>query len=169
MLKEKDIKHVAVSSGTKINGFGTVELTVLGPPENNILSINDNSCVLRIGYAGKTILLLADIEEGGIASLLNVITRLPHTSLRAKRSNLKADVIQVPHHGCYIANTDKLVKTLQPQYAFINSGNKTVSEKTLNEYLKNGTQVLQTHQSGAIIIAINRHGIINISTYLPLP
>ncbi|HLG29972.1 MAG TPA: DNA internalization-related competence protein ComEC/Rec2, partial [Candidatus Brocadiales bacterium] len=149
----KSIKHYVVSLGTRINGFGSAELTVLGPPQNSLLSSNNNACVLRIEYAGKTVLLLADVKEAGIASLLYNF------------DNLKADVIQVPHHGFYIANTDKLVNKVQPEYAFINSGTRTVSKKTLNEYLKNGTQVFQTDRSGAITITINRHGTINISTF----
>ncbi len=149
----KGIKHYVVSLGTRINGFGSAELTALGPPQNSLLSSNNNACVLRIEYAGKTVLLLADVKEAGIASLLYNF------------DNLKADVIQVPHHGFYIANTDKLVNKVQPQYAFINSDAITVSKKTLNEYLKNGTQVFQTDRSGAITITINRHGTINVSTF----
>ncbi|HHT9124657.1 MAG TPA: DNA internalization-related competence protein ComEC/Rec2 [Candidatus Brocadiia bacterium] len=154
VLKDKGIKHFVVSLGTRINGFGEAELMVLGPPQNSILSSNDNSCVLRIGYAGRTLLLLADVKEAGIASLLYNF------------DNLKADIIQVPHHGFYIANTNKLVKKVQPHYAFINSDTKTVSEKTLNEYLENGTQVFRTDHSGAITVTINSHGIINVSTFI---
>ncbi len=81
-----------------------VRLTRLWPDEvslgQSFLGDNDKSEVLRIDYAGRTILICSDIEEAAQSALMS------------KYPNLKADVLILPHHGSTTSPPDKLLTHL---------------------------------------------------------
>ena len=74
--------------------FGEVELSVVAP-ERRFASPNDQSIVLMVIGAARTILLTGDIEEVGQ-------TDLPE---------LRVDVLKVPHHGAGTTDPDWLAST----------------------------------------------------------
>ncbi|MFO1005279.1 MAG: DNA internalization-related competence protein ComEC/Rec2 [Planctomycetaceae bacterium] len=87
-----------------------VRMTVLHPsPQTKDRQDNGNSVVLRIDYAGQSILLTGDLEEGGAASLM----RLPISPI---------DLFLAPHHGGKSANTPELAKWAHPRHVFVSSG-----------------------------------------------
>jgi len=67
---------------------GDLDVTPLWPPsERPRTSGNDASLLLRVGVAGRTILLPGDLEAGAEAELL------------AAGARLRADVLKLAHHG----------------------------------------------------------------------
>jgi competence protein ComEC len=74
--------------------FGEVELRVVAP-ERRFASLNDQSIVLMVIGAARTMLLTGDIEEVGQ-------TNLPQ---------LRVDVLKVPHHGAGTTDPDWLTST----------------------------------------------------------
>lgn len=148
-LRKKRVRTAALSSGEVLRGFEPAVVKILHPPPfvSDITSTNDNSCVVRIEYLGYSIILCADIEERGIESIL------------LKSSEIRADIIQVPHHGSFINNMERLLNMVQPTYAFINSSDGITSLKTLDILQKYRIKTLQTHQEGAIIINLDKNGI----------
>ncbi len=67
---------------------GNLQVTPLWPPsERPRTSGNDASLLLRVGVAGRTILLPGDLEAGAEAELL------------AAGARLRADVLKLAHHG----------------------------------------------------------------------
>ncbi|MFN3533226.1 MAG: DNA internalization-related competence protein ComEC/Rec2 [Candidatus Brocadia sp.] len=148
-LGKKHIPTAALSSGEALKGFEPAVVKIIHPPPfaSDITSTNDNACVIKIEYLGYSVILCADIEERGIESILS------------RSSEIRADIIQVPHHGSSINNLEIFINALQPAYAFINSSDGITSLKTLDILQKHHIMVLQTHREGAITFNLDKNGI----------
>ncbi len=71
-----------------------------------VRSVNNNSLVVTVGYAGRTIAFLGDLEaEGEDAAVAAGLTH--------------ADVVKVAHHGSPTSSTPALIATLHPSVAVI--------------------------------------------------
>ena len=149
LLRKRHIPAAAVSSGVVLSGFEPAVVKILHPLPwyPGVSTSNDNACVLKIEYLGHSVLLCADIQEQGIASLT------------ANCNELKADILQIPHHGSFVNNLDALLNTVQPLYAFINTSEGFVSDKILTNLQVRNIIVLQTHQKGAITFSVDGGGI----------
>ncbi len=148
-LSKKNIRTAALSHGEALKGFEPAVIKILHPLPfvSDVTTINDNSCVIKIEYLGYSIVLCADIEERGIESILS------------ESSGIRTDIIQMPHHGSFINNIERLINTAQPTYAFINSCDGITSPKTLDILRRHNIIVLQTHQEGAITFNLDNNGI----------
>ena len=105
---------------------------------------NENSVVLAIEYGQRTILLTGDIEEDGLAEVLD---RLP----------ANVDVLQSPHHGSLDANTSELAQRTQPATVVVSSGRSAATGK-LQERYGDRAQILSTFDHGAVTIEIESSG-----------
>ncbi|NLX14219.1 MAG: ComEC/Rec2 family competence protein [Phycisphaerales bacterium] len=93
---------------------GTVTMEILWPPPEEELEIpesNDTSLVVRINYAGRSILLSGDIEQLAQGRLL-------------AEADLKADVLVLPHHGGMRSNTRQFIESVNPRYCLRSSGRR---------------------------------------------
>ena len=167
MFAEEKIKTGLLASGLEIKGYGSAKISVLNPPDRDVLrdrgvpvqniSTNDSSNVLLIEYMGNRILLCGDIGERGIEMLLS--------GNNSPDVDISADIIQVPHHGGFIVNTGDLVKNVSPGHAIINGLARDISSSTIEDYQKHGVILHKTHENGAVTFTINREGI-KVSTFL---
>jgi len=148
-LDNKGIDTAILSYGEILNGFEPAMVKILHPSSfaSDITTTNDNSCVLKIDYCGYSLLLCADIEEKGIESAL------------LKPSEIRSNIIQIPHHGSLINNLEAFVSAVQPTYAFINSSDSIVSNKTIDILQSYNITTLQPHKEGAVTFTINKDGI----------
>ena len=78
-------------------------------------NLNNHSLVTRVDFNGASLLFMGDLEEDGIALLLNYYTG-------TARQILDADVLQVGHHGSNNATTQALLDAITPSVAVINVG-----------------------------------------------
>jgi len=149
VLYNKGISAVALSYGEILKGFEPAVVKILHPPSfaSDIATTNDNSCVLKIDYYGHSLLLCADIEEKGIESAL------------LKPSEIRSNIIQIPHHGSLINNLEAFINAVQPAYAFINSSDSIVSNKTTDILQGYNIVTLQPHREGAVTFTIDKNGI----------
>lgn len=128
-----------------------VRITVLHPsPQTKDRQDNGNSVVLRIDYAGKSILLTGDLEEGGAASLI----QQPISPI---------DLFLAPHHGGKSANTPELVKWARPRHVFVSSGRDITP--ALAKIYSVSDSIHCTAVDGAIQAQITPHGSIQISSH----
>ncbi|MDQ2075605.1 DNA internalization-related competence protein ComEC/Rec2 [Marinimicrobium sp. ABcell2] len=108
-------------------------------------SSNNQSCVLLIEYAGEQILLTGDIER-------EVEWRLYGQGQLPEAIRL----LQVPHHGSRTSSTRALVQRLAPHYSVVSASylgrHGHPHAEVLERYHKQGTQVLNTADSGAVIV-----------------
>jgi competence protein ComEC len=107
---------------------------------------NESSLVLRLTYAGRSILLTGDIEAQAQQALLD-------------EADVRADVLLLPHHGSMRPNSAAFFEAVGPTLA-VRSSNKTMAETTngLCEALA-GVDVFNTAEHGAITITLNAAGI----------
>lgn len=93
----KAVRGDSVSLGT------CAHVQILGPPSHprrqGIESENGQSVVLRLVYGDTAVLLPGDIEAPAEKNLVNVYG-----------SQLKSDVIKVPHHGSSTSSTEEFVE-----------------------------------------------------------
>src|SRR3989304_623608 len=146
ILDNKGISAAALSYGEILKGFEPAVVKLLHPPSfaSDITTTNDNSCVLKIDYCGCSTLLCADIQEKGIVSIL------------LKPSEIRSNIIQIPHHGSLINNLEAFVSAVQPAYAFINSSDGIVSNKTIDILQSYNVITLQPHKEGAVTFTIDK-------------
>ena len=148
-LGSKGIDTAALSYGEMLKGFEPAVVRILNPSVFDVgcAAINDNSCVVKIDYCGYSLLLCADIQEKGIAALLS------------NSSGVRSDILQIPHHGSSISNLESLINEVCPRYAFINSSDGLVSDKTIEILRKHNVIILQTHKLGAATFTVNKEGV----------
>jgi competence protein ComEC len=74
------------------------------------LKPNALSCVLRIGNGARTALLAGDIEEP------------QEWRLVSERTDLRADVLLVPHHGSKTSSSADFLRAVKPRLALVQAG-----------------------------------------------
>ena len=84
-----------------------------GWSESDAKNQNNHSVVLRVDFGQSSMLLTGDLENRGIAGLLE---RYKDTGL------LDTDVYLVGHHGAANATTDALLRAITPKIAVISMG-----------------------------------------------
>ncbi|MDR4507806.1 MAG: DNA internalization-related competence protein ComEC/Rec2 [Candidatus Brocadiaceae bacterium] len=149
-LERKHIDITALSYGMALKGFLPAEIQVLNPSAFQPLrdvKINDASCVLKIEYLGNIILLCADIEEEGMDSVMS------------RPYDIRSTIMQIPHHGSFSENLEKFIQMVQPAYAFINTVDRIVSQKTLDILHNKNIFTLQTQKKGALTFIITKDGV----------
>ena len=89
--------------------LGGATVTMLGPVAQ-YNDTNDTSIVLRIDYGSTSFLLTGDMEKNAEADLV------------ASGANLKADVLQVGHHGSSTSTGYVFLNSVLPEMAVISCG-----------------------------------------------
>jgi len=91
-----------------------VRLTVLAPSYDGrqaadpVRSVNDNSLVIALDYAGRQVLFAGDVEREGEDVLVPLLA--------------PADVVKVPHHGSPTSSSAAFVTATSPRLAVISCG-----------------------------------------------
>ncbi len=90
--------------------LGSIPVEVIWPPRAASLRRNDASLVLRVPVAGATLLVTGDIEKLGEANIL------------AAGWQLRAEILQVPHHGSRTSSTSSFLAAVGPRVALVPTG-----------------------------------------------
>jgi competence protein ComEC len=134
-----------VHGGDRLRVEPGVEIEVLHPPAGRgDDDDNANSIVLRIQYAGRSLLLTGDVEGTGLDALL----RLPEQP---------TDVLLAPHHGAKAANTPELAAWCRPQVVVLSTGDRDRGAALQRVYGEN-CRVLSTANAGAVRVQITADG-----------
>ena len=121
-------------------------------PENAVSKENDDSCVLLISDGRYNVLLTGDISKKIEKKLIKLYPQL------------SADVLVVPHHGSKTSSSDIFIAQLKPTFAIVSAGflnrwHMPVTAVT-KRYKDNNVQLLNTAESGQIIINFSDEGVI---------
>ena len=123
--------------------LGSAAVTMLGPVAQ-YSDTNDTSIVLRIGYGSTSFLLTGDMEKTAESDLV------------ASGANLKADVLQVGHHGSSTSTGYAFLNAVLPKMGIISCGvnNKYghPHEETLSILRDAGVDVYRTDLLGTVVI-----------------
>ena len=123
--------------------LGSATVTLLGPVKQYD-ETNDTSLVLRIDYGSTSFLLTGDMESDAERDLVE------------SGANLKADVLQVGHHGSSTSSSYLFLNAVLPEMGIISCGvnNKYghPHEETLSILRDAGVDVYRTDLLGTITI-----------------
>ena len=155
-LAERKIPIRLTWAGDAIRLDEQVSLRFLHPPgRRSFRDDNANSLVLAIEYAGRRILLAGDLEKDGLQSLL-------------RETPLDVDVLLAPHHGSPAANPRALAEWALPEWVIVSGGHHDAPEKLRSAYGEK-TQILSTHERGAVTFLISGNGRLQQTGFLPEP
>ena len=140
---------------TRING---VEIEVLYPEPSTKSAteiegenLNNRSMVLRISYAGTSILFPGDLEEIGEKALL-----------ACAGNRLRSDILLSPHHGSRTSSSDLFLKGVTPKVCIISSGEDRFGRFPHVSVLKRLEQMecetICISDSGAVTVKVGPEG-----------
>lgn len=129
LIREHQQQHLRAAHASCVAGrtwdWDGVRFTFLHPDESGLregsgLSDNDRSCVLKIestqvghgAWAQRSALLMGDLEAQQERRLV----------ARTAVASLRADWLQVPHHGSRTSSTDELLSAVRPKWAVVQAG-----------------------------------------------
>lgn len=118
------------------------------PPDDlsDAVSTNDTSTVMRLSYAGHSILLTGDIEERTQRALI-------------EWGGVKADVLVLPHHGAVRAATRSFIHSVSPRILIRSSGERMTETQGDLQDIIGGIPLYNTGDLGAIEVVIDRAGV----------
>jgi competence protein ComEC len=118
-----------------------------------VRSVNDNSLVLELRFAGRTVLLTGDLEAEGEAEL---------TAARRAAGAGRVDVVKVPHHGSATSSSPELVGALAPALAVISCGRGNSfglpAASVIAAWAAAGAEIARTDRDGAVTVTISADG-----------
>lgn len=167
-LEAAGSKVVAPPLGTT-RTMGGVGLNVLWPryqasegdaQSDPILSLNDNSLVVRVDFAGRRLLFPGDIEAEAEALLVERLA-----------SEIQADVVKVPHHGSRTSSTRAFVQAVDPILSVISCGRGNrfdfPAQAVEERWRQRGQVVLRTDQVGSVTVRVGPDGSMKVDTMAP--
>jgi competence protein ComEC len=121
-----------------------------------VRSVNDNSLVVAIEYAGRTVLVTGDLEAEGEEALVAA-------------GLAKVDVVKVAHHGSRTSSSVELVEATRPELAVISCGVGNAFDFPAAEVIARwravGATVARTDRDGAITVTIGMTGDLVVDRY----
>jgi competence protein ComEC len=145
-----------------LNLRSKAKIRILWPTEqvcqNEKLGDNDKSLVSLIEFAGRKILFCSDIEQFAQQELIRLFT------------NLKADILVVPHHGLATSLEPDFLKSLGPNILICSCGQSQYEmiNLALDSVIRDQSNVksFYTAKNGAITVRINKNGTIKTDVIL---
>lgn len=129
--------------------------TAAGP--DPILSVNDNSLVVRLDFAGRRILFTGDIEAEAEELLVQDFA-----------TELRSDVVKVPHHGSPTSSTDVFVAATSATLAVISCGRGNhfgfPNSEVEARWAESAEYLLRTDLVGSVTLQISPSGQMEVST-----
>ena len=150
--KRGHVEWIELKAGDHME-MGGLQLRVLWPPlEAEDLDENARSLVLRLTWAGRSMLLTGDLDGEGEEGLL------------ASGQVLQADLLKVGHHGSRGATSEAFLLQVKPKQALISvgAGNRygLPSRQTLERLDEARVKVWRTDLDGALRVEINSEGLV---------
>ncbi len=122
-----------------------------------ILSVNDNSLVVRLEVGGRNVLFAGDIEAEAEKLLVS-----------RYGAWLQSDIVKVPHHGSRTSSTESFVHALQPEVAVISCGRANrfgfPAVEVEERWKHYGGVVVRTDKVGSVTVEIDNAGRMNVYT-----
>lgn len=142
-----------LQAGDRLHVDPDVSIEVLHPPGGlHARTDNANSVVLRMEYAGRSLLLTGDVEADGLERLLSLPSR-------------PVDILQSPHHGSLSANPKALADWARPRWVITSAGDADADPALCERYGAQAT-LLNTAEHGAICVRISSQGNLDVTPFV---
>lgn len=155
-LISKNLKINVIKKGTDTIDLGeNIQINVLSPNNDEYSNLNNYSPIIKIEYGNNSFLFTGDAENQVEEEVL------------ALKSNIKADVLKVGHHGSSTSTSQSFFNAVNPSIAVISLGldNKYghPNDKLIDLLNSNNTIVYRTDLYGTIILSSDGNEITNIT------
>ena len=142
--RETGVPIETISAGDVMR-IGNVAFEVLWPPPTSEApSRNNDSLVLRLRAGERAFLFTGDIEKDAEAAMLKAGT------------DLRSDVVKVPHHGSRTSSTALFVSGTAAPLAIISVGRTSIfghpNKEVVERWRASGAQVMTTGEKGTITV-----------------
>lgn len=156
LLQTLDLLHhppVITMAGDRLDVGGGASLQVLWPPLQCAMNSNNCGMVLKLCYAGRSILFPADIQVPPELELLK------HPDL------LKSDVLVAPHHGSAELSTLAFIRAVNPSVIVASNDRMLTQKQHLFDAIATDWPVYRTDRCGAIDVRIAASGKLTVTTF----
>jgi len=151
-MSDEDEAYTRINS-ERMWTFGDAELHFLYPDHDVVGGgddPNDTSIVLKIAYAGTSIIMTGDAE---VSLEKHLIDRYA--------DGLDADILRVGHHGASNASTQEFLDAVTPEHAVISAGIDNTyghpTARTLKKLARVGATIWRTDLQGDILVTVSNH------------
>lgn len=152
-------KNIAVSDpivGERYE-LGEAVIEILGPLGTSYDETNDYSVIAKVTIGNQSVLLVGDAEA------------LSEHELVQSGSNLKANILQVGHHGSASSSTAQFLHKVKPDIAVISSGKGNKyghpDNIVINRLEKMNGKVYRNDMQGTVVVTLNENEAINVATF----
>ncbi len=135
------------NSRSVVLSTGLTELTTWQPQATTGVGVNDQSLATKITSGAWSVLLTADLETAGLQALLS-----------DSGVDLRADVLQIPHHGAYGPRLSSLLQRVRPKACLISVGRNSFghpTSETLQLLEQAGMPVFRTDLDGEVRVEVH--------------
>lgn len=153
IIKTPQAEEIILNSGeNQVINMGALHLSQTDTNDNN------RSLVIKLNDPAADFIFSGDIEDEGEKILLG------------GKTDMKTDVLIVPHHGSATSSSKKFIQTTRPIYALISAGKHRPdifpATEVIDRYKEAGCRIYNTARHGAITLTTENKKL-NISTFLP--
>ena len=118
-------------------------IRVLHPPPYRVEgNDNANSLVLRIDFAGRSLILPGDLEPPGLEMVLN------------QPRPIAGGVLMSPHHGSLTVNSQTILDWARPRQVIVSGGSRAKRPEVAEALRVRGSDVFVTAELGAIQVTL---------------
>ncbi len=138
--------------------LGDSSLEIIYPNEVKDMKINDSSLVIKMDYAGRSILFTGDIEKTGEEKLIKILEKNFDIS--------KIAVIKVAHHASKESSTEsflQMFENVEDFIALLNEQREYENYEVFERLEKHG-KVYMSSRDGDIRLDISKEGEIVVTT-----
>ena len=149
LCQSRGVSVQRIGKGDRLT-FGDSYVEVLHPPRKWVGTgtENDNSLALRFVLPGFSVLFTGDVEAAGESEIV--------------KTDCRADVLKVPHHGSDTSSTAPFIRAVNPAAAVISTGRRAfrpvISDAVLDRYASSRIATYRTDRLGGIRVVL-RHGV----------
>ncbi len=141
-IKDKGLKIKTGKAGVEVINDNDLKGLIVAPNKDKYTSYNNYSIVLKLTYGNISYLFTGDAEE---------------TSEKEIRSDVKADVLKVGHHGSDTSSSKNFLAKVRPKYAVISVGANNKyghpKEEVIDRIKKYTSNIYRTDINGNIVIS----------------
>lgn len=153
-LRKRGLPIEDVARGWRESHAGT-ECEIIWPAADfEPRKSNDTSIVMSLRVAGRRVMLTGDIQQEAM------------TRMFAMRDDLRADIVDLPHHGSFVEASPAWIRAASPQIVLQSSG---VYRRPFDRWAPVlsdlAIQRLMTDRDGMITVWINAEGLIGATTF----
>ncbi len=143
----RGIEVAGIGQGDRSESFADLRVTPLWPPRSRRMSRNQASLVVRVEVGGRTVLLTGDIEAPTEAALIS------------SGADLRAEVLELPHHGSRTSATPAFLRAVAPSVAIASAPCRgrfgMPHREVLDRAAALGIPVWWTGRDGAVLVGLS--------------